>query len=87
MLGLIVLFQLVYGVHDLLFDMLDLLIHNGALIGRDILQLGEQLPHVDVQHLQLLLQFEHSERVLVECMGHSCEHTVKDQYTPGHKVI
>ena len=87
MLGLIVLFQLVYGVHDLLFDMLDLLIHNGALIGRDILQLGEQLPHVDVQHLQLLLQFEHSERVLVECMGNSCEHTVDDENTPGHKVI
>ena len=51
MLGLIVLFQLDYCVYDLLFDMLDLLLHNGSLIGRYILQLGEQLPHVDVQHL------------------------------------
>ena len=54
MLCLIVLSDLIYGVRDLLLDALDLLVHNDALIRCDILQLQEQLPHVHVQHLQLL---------------------------------
>ena len=66
MLALIVLFQQVYRVADLLFDVLYLCIHHGTLIWGHVLQLGEQLPHVDVQHLQLLTQLENSERVLME---------------------
>jgi hypothetical protein len=37
--GLIVLSDLIYGRHDLLFDVLYLLIHYHTLIGRHILQL------------------------------------------------
>ena len=73
MFVLIVLSQLVYGVDYLLFDVIDLLIHNQSLIGRHVLQLREQLPHVDVQHLQLLFQLPHGERVQMQGMGAECE--------------
>ena len=66
MLALIVLFEEVNGVYYLLFYLLDLLVNDVALMWLNILQLREQLPHVDVQHLQLLFQLEHSERVFVE---------------------
>jgi len=63
---LIVLDQLIYGVLYLFSYVLDLLIHHCPLIWCHVLQLGQQLPHVDVQHLQLLFQLEHSERVLMK---------------------
>ena len=61
----VVLSDLIYGRHDLLLAGLDLLVHHDPLIRCDILQLQEQLPHVHVQHLQLLPEFEHSERVVM----------------------
>ena len=66
MLALIVLFEEVNGVCYLLFYLLDLLVNDVALMWLNILQLREQLPHVHVQHLQLLFQLEHSEGVVVE---------------------
>ena len=66
MLALIVLFEEVNGVCYLLFYLLDLLVNDVALMWLNILQLREQLPHVHVQHLQLLTQFKHSEGVVVQ---------------------
>jgi len=73
MLGVIVLDDLVDGVRDLLLYVLDLLMYRCPLIRTHILQLRQQLPHVDVQHLQLLFQLPHSERVLVQAIRRSCE--------------
>ena len=63
MLGAIVLDDLVDGVRDLSLYVLDLLMYRCPLICLHILQLRQQLPHVDVQHLQLLFQLPHGERV------------------------
>ena len=52
-----------------------------------VLQLMKQLPHVDVQHLQLLLQLEHGECVLVECNCYCGEYDVYEQYTFEHTVF
>ena len=52
-----------------------------------VLQLMKQLPHVDVQHLQLLLQLEHGECVLVECNCYCGEYNVYEQYTFEHTVF
>ena len=65
MLALIVLNNQCDHTLDLSLYVLDVLIHHQSLIGGNILQLGKQLPHVDLQHLQLLLEFEHGERVLM----------------------
>ena len=83
----VVLSDLIYGGHDLLFDVLYLLIHYHTLIGRHILQLQEQLPHVHVQHLQLLFQLEHSERVLVQGNSSDSECYVYEYHTPEHVSI
>ena len=52
-----------------------------------VLQLMKQLPHIDVQHLQLLLQLEHGECVLVECNCYCGEYNVYEQYTFEHTVF
>ena len=75
MLLLVVLDQLIHGVLYLFSYVLDLLVHYDPLIGGDVLQLRQQFPHVDVQHLQLLPEFENSERVLMEsdCTHSHCD--------------
>ena len=54
---------------------------------RHVLQLMKQFPHIDVQHLQLLLQLKHSESVLVECNCYCGEYNVYEQYTFEHTVF
>ena len=87
MLGSIVLNQLVYYGGDLLFEMLDILVHYATLAWIHVLQLLEQLPQVHHAYLKFFLEFEHSERVLVERHSSECEQYVDDQYTYEHKVI
>ena len=72
MLGVFVFVVGEYLINDVLYlraYVFDLPVHYLTLFWRHILQLLEQLPQVDVTHLQLLLELEHSERVVVQ--GHS----------------
>ena len=83
----VVLDQLVYGVLYLLLYVLDLPMHHCPLVRTHILQLRQQLPHVDVQDLQLLFQLPHGERVHVQAIRRSCEQDVCEHDTQEHKVI